>query len=77
MRKFRVLMTGGGTGGHIYPLVAIAAELQVLSVEMGASLKLHYLGSYGPYRELLEANDILVRRVAGSKLRRYFSFANF
>lgn len=70
-------MTGGGTGGHIYPLIAVAAELQVLSGEAGIDLELRYLGSYGPYKELLEMNNIRVGRIVESKLRRYFSVSNF
>lgn len=70
-------MTGGGTGGHIYPLVAVAAELQVLAGEAGINLDVRYLGSYGPYKELLELNNIRAGKVAESKLRRYFSFSNF
>ena len=27
MKKLRVLLTGGGTGGHIFPLIAVANEL--------------------------------------------------
>jgi len=76
-KKLRVLLTGGGTGGHIYPLIAVSAELQRLCGEQGMLLDLRYLGACGNYRELLELNNILVRRVAQSKLRRYFSLSNF
>ena len=27
-KKLKVLMSGGGTGGHIFPAVAIAQEIQ-------------------------------------------------
>jgi len=77
MRKFRVLLTGGGTGGHIYPLIAVAAELQVLAGEAGINLDIRYLGSYSQYKNLLELNNIRAGKIAESKLRRYFSLANF
>ncbi len=76
MRKLRVLMTGGGTGGHVYPLVSVAAELQLIAGEARIDLEIQYLGSYGPYRELLELNNIRVSGVIESKLRRYFSLSN-
>ncbi|MCL4405201.1 UDP-N-acetylglucosamine--N-acetylmuramyl-(pentapeptide) pyrophosphoryl-undecaprenol N-acetylglucosamine transferase [Patescibacteria group bacterium] len=77
MSKLRVLMTGGGTGGHIYPLVSVAAELQVLAAEKKISLDIHYLGAFGPFQELLELNGLKVGRIADSRLRRYFSMRNF
>ena len=77
MRKLRVLLTGGGTGGHIYPLVAVGAEMQTQCGARGIPLDLRYLGAYGPFKSLLEANNIKVGRVAESKLRRYVSIHNF
>ena len=77
MPKLRVLMTGGGTGGHINPLVAVAAELQLMSADRKMSIDIRYLGAYGPFKELLELNGIKVGRIAESKLRRYFSIKNF
>lgn len=76
MKKFRVLITGGGSGGHIYPLVAVVSELQILAAQNAIDLRVSYLGSYGPYKSLLEANNIKVHAVALSKIRRYFSLAN-
>ncbi len=76
-RKLRVLLTGGGTGGHIYPLIAVASELQQICGKNRISLNLRYLGAYGPYKDLFQINNISVGRVAESKLRRYFSFYNF
>ena len=76
-KKIRVLLTGGGTGCHIYPLIAGAAELQMTASQSGLDLRLRYLGSAGSYRRVLQDNGIKVGKIWSSKLRRYFSFKNF
>ena len=73
----KILFTGGGTGGHIYPLVAVGVDLQGLCHQLWINLDLRYLGAYGSFRKVLEEGNIRVMRVAESKLRRYFSIGNF
>lgn len=75
-QKFRVLITGGGSGGHIYPLVSVITELQILAAEEGVNLEIRYLGVVGPYEGLLLENGVKVDKILSSKLRRYFSLAN-
>lgn len=74
--KFRVLTTGGGSGGHIYPLVSVITELQILAAQEGVNLEIRYLGVVGPYKGLLLENGVMVQKILSSKLRRYFSLAN-
>ena len=69
MSEIRILLTGGGTGGHIYPLVAVAQKLQ--------GTKLHYFGDPGLFHNYLESNGIIVHKIVSSKFRRYFSLLNF
>ncbi len=73
---FRVLMTGGGSGGHIYPLVSVITELQILAAQEEVNLEIRYLGVVGPYEGLLRENGVRVQKILSSKLRRYFSLAN-
>ncbi|KKU15353.1 hypothetical protein A3A20_01710 [Candidatus Wolfebacteria bacterium RIFCSPLOWO2_01_FULL_45_19] len=76
MTRIRIALTGGGSGGHIYPLIAVVEELQFLAVTLGMELDIRYFGDPGEYKELFAANGIRITRVASSKLRRYFSIMN-
>lgn len=76
-KKLRVLLTGGGTGGHIYPIVAVARKLRDWARQNGVEADLRYYGQSGEYRQLLEESGIKVSGIAASKLRRYFSLLNF
>lgn len=72
----KILFTGGGTGGHIYPILAVAEELKLKFIE-GSEIDLHYLGSPESFRGLLENNGIRVSKIISAKLRRYFDLRNF
>lgn len=71
----KILFTGGDTGGHIYPILAIVEELKVRYGTEG--FELYYLGVPGNYTVTLENSGIKVSKVFSSKLRRYFSAMNF
>lgn len=74
---FRVALLGGGTGGHIYPLVAVKQSLQKFTAEKEIALDARYFGDPGQYQFYLEKSGIRIQKIASSKLRRYFSFLNF
>jgi len=73
---FRVVMTGGGSGGHIYPLLAVAEALQKKSQEMRFACELAYFGPKDSYAPLFAAQGILIRPIMAGKVRRYFSLQN-
>ncbi|HEY4483203.1 MAG TPA: UDP-N-acetylglucosamine--N-acetylmuramyl-(pentapeptide) pyrophosphoryl-undecaprenol N-acetylglucosamine transferase [Candidatus Paceibacterota bacterium] len=74
----KILFTGGGTGGHFYPIIAMVEEMNTL-IEKNkyVSPKYYYMGD-DPYDEkaLFEYNIEFIGVPAG-KLRRYFSIKNF
>jgi len=74
----KILFTGGGSGGHFYPIIAVAEKLNVLlEREKIASVNFYYM-STEPYNErLLSDNKIKFIPVIAGKVRGYFSVSNF
>lgn len=73
----KIVFTGGGTGGHFYPLIAIAEALYEKSKEKKIlTPKLYFMSpsKYNP-RALFD-NDIDFVQVPAGKIRRYFSLLN-
>jgi UDP-N-acetylglucosamine--N-acetylmuramyl-(pentapeptide) pyrophosphoryl-undecaprenol N-acetylglucosamine transferase len=78
MKKARILLVGGGSGGHIYPLIAVAQKIRsFVGTDSGYHLDLRYFGDAGGYEGLIKENGIEYSHIISSKLRRYFSFKNF
>lgn len=68
----RIVLTGGGTAGHVTPNMALIPRLKELGYDI------HYIGSYeGIEKKLIEEMDIPYHGIATGKLRRYFSLQNF
>ena len=74
----KIVFTGGGTGGHFYPIIAVAEKVnQIIDREKLTGVKLFYI-SDSPYdKEMLFENGILFEEISTGKMRTYFSFKNF
>lgn len=68
----RIVLTGGGTAGHVTPCIAL---LPALTKE---GYDIHYMGSYeGIERKLIEEYHIPYYGISSGKLRRYLDIKNF
>jgi UDP-N-acetylglucosamine--N-acetylmuramyl-(pentapeptide) pyrophosphoryl-undecaprenol N-acetylglucosamine transferase len=68
----KILLTGGGTAGHVTPNIALIPSLQKLNYEI------KYIGSYdGIEKKLIEELGIPYIGISSGKLRRYLSLKNF
>ncbi len=73
----KILLTGGGTGGHFYPIIAVAEQLNTISQENRLLRPELYYMSTEPYNEsLLFDNNITFEEVGSGKIRRKFSPGN-
>lgn len=72
----KILFTGGGTGGSVTPLLAIAEELRAQS-EAGEYNFLWIGTRDGIEKGMVEKEGIIFRSISAGKLRRYFSWQNF
>ncbi len=68
----RILLTGGGTAGHVTPKIALLPRLRELGYEIS------YVGSYnGIEKKLMEDLQVPYYGISSGKLRRYFDPKNF
>jgi len=74
----KIVFTGGGTGGHFYPIIAIAQKVnKIIDEEKIIGAKLYYFSDSSYDREMLFKNGLIYENVSTGKLRTYFSFKNF
>jgi len=66
----KILFTGGGTGGHVLPIVAVAREMR--RIYQGKDLQFFYIGPKDEFGEiLLSQENIKIKNVLSGKIRRY------
>lgn len=87
LNKNNIVITGGGTAGHIYPGIAVADEIK--NIKTNDELKIYWIGcSKGMDRSIVEKSMLIknhngqsaiyaFKGIPSGKLRRYFSIKNF
>lgn len=74
----KIVFTGGASGGHFYPLIAVAQEIRKLVKEEKLIEPELYFLSPDPYnRGILFDNGMIYKRIFSGKKRIYKSFLNF
>ncbi|URZ01003.1 undecaprenyldiphospho-muramoylpentapeptide beta-N-acetylglucosaminyltransferase [Clostridium felsineum] len=72
MNKLKIVMTGGGSAGHVTPNLALVPKLKGLGYEI------EYIGTKnGIERSIIEKEKIKYNIIASGKLRRYIDIKNF
>jgi len=68
----KIVLTGGGTAGHVTPNIALMPELKQ------RGYKIYYIGSYtGIEKDMIKATGTPYKGISSGKLRRYFDLKNF
>jgi UDP-N-acetylglucosamine--N-acetylmuramyl-(pentapeptide) pyrophosphoryl-undecaprenol N-acetylglucosamine transferase len=74
----KIIFTGGGSGGHFYPIIAIIESIQKISKEKKLFTPDMYFFAPAPYNQgVLYDHNIQFKKVLAGKIRRYFSIFNF
>ncbi|KND49654.1 MAG: UDP-N-acetylglucosamine--N-acetylmuramyl-(pentapeptide) pyrophosphoryl-undecaprenol N-acetylglucosam [Parcubacteria bacterium C7867-008] len=74
----KIVFTGGGTGGHFYPIIAVAEAVQkIVAEERLLPPSLYYIAPTQYDEQALFENDIQFIKCPAGKVRRYFSVSNF
>ena len=73
----KVIFAGGGSGGHVYPIIAIVREIRKI-YKGGKTLRFYYVGPKNKLADtLLSQEGIKVKNVLAGKVRRYFGIQAF
>lgn len=71
----KIVFTGGGSGGHLMPLISVIREIKKLHPEN--NLIIYYLGPKDNFADMLFLREgVIIKHIISGKLRRYFSFKN-
>ncbi|TAK59310.1 UDP-N-acetylglucosamine--N-acetylmuramyl-(pentapeptide) pyrophosphoryl-undecaprenol N-acetylglucosamine transferase [Patescibacteria group bacterium] len=74
----KIVFTGGGTGGHFYPVIAVAEAIhEIVKEKKLLDPQLYFFGPTAFDERALYENNITFVQTPAGKIRRYFSILNF
>lgn len=74
----KIVFTGGGTGGHFYPIIAVAEEIREITKEENLIEPELFFLAPDPYdKKTLFELGIQYKKISAGKVRGYFSLMNF
>ena len=76
-KKIKIVFTGGGSGGHIFPILAVMREIKKILPNQSNHI-FYYIGPKDHFSSMaLSGEGIKIKKTLGGKIRRYFSLWNF
>jgi len=77
MKTWKILFTGGGTGGHIFPIIALVREIRRICPK-DRRIEFYYMGPKDEFGELLLTQEgVKVKFIMAGKIRRYWNIKSF
>lgn len=72
----KILFTGGGTAGHIFPIIALSREIKKINPQ--ENFQFFYVGPKDDFgKTLLSQEGIILKTIFAGKIRRYLNFKSF
>ncbi|MFA6324798.1 MAG: UDP-N-acetylglucosamine--N-acetylmuramyl-(pentapeptide) pyrophosphoryl-undecaprenol N-acetylglucosamine transferase [Candidatus Paceibacterota bacterium] len=74
----KIVFTGGGTGGHFYPIIAVVQKVnKIIDEEKIIGAKLYYFSDKPYDKEALFQHGLIYEEINAGKMRTYSSIKNF
>ena len=75
-KKIKIALTGGGTGGHTIPLIAVVRELSRRRQVEALNLNFTYIGPRQGSQQIKLEKNIQIKLIVTGKFRRYITFSS-
>ncbi|MCK4354879.1 undecaprenyldiphospho-muramoylpentapeptide beta-N-acetylglucosaminyltransferase [Candidatus Parcubacteria bacterium] len=71
----KILFTGGGTGGHIFPIIAVLREIK--KIRSKEPIDFFYIGPKDNFQNFLFKEGVKIKNINTGKIRRYWGIKSF